>query len=717
MCWKYVPFCLSLSFSPFATYLLFRGVRLSECGDDAWRIQEGRGWGCLHMRRGQARVRAEDTVEDGARLIRGECFCVTAPVWRATDWRRWRLRGRRIARREHDPRLVDTVCGELRGWWTMRDGGDGVEDACGAGFLRDGAACTRARALPSAPSLCWGRRVLRTAGAGGARNGGIGDGMHALVLKHGTGRMATRNDDRRVAQDVRATSSAELTGDVRRRGTGNPSVPWRRDCDARRWRRRGTAPVSAPPLYGVVGWAGGQGARCSRGIAMCFRGDRVSPDSRLRPSCLCLIVLASSEARGAEGRRDVGAVVRAEPGAPVDSKMETRCASTSGVGSDGRAAPQLVPTHLVLPYLSSRRRNAGAPYAVGLALACTAASFCSQALLIMGGGEIEILMLSSELSMHNTISSFLILFFPLRPPSTFTSDINLSFSRYIVRMLGSAHKYGLRIHFDMHTIPGSQSGYNHSGTLGKVNVLNVIMGVADPEYIDGIPMFRIMNGALSENDREGPAHIFHNGLRAGNGPLISIEGIAAWAGFLPSSDRITLDTHTRRTLPSTSSRTTRPSRRARAPRSRAASGMCSRATLGGLRLTLDVVCLFSCAMDTYLTSVNGCQHYDGDCSLWLHLSTWNATGKVRLCSSPSRVRTRFRIVCTSVTRLILTAASQRVVLNDQLSSFVKLRHPSRWLQTRPGAARPSGITESPAKAQQISGSSVNPTESSASLGW
>ncbi|KAJ7450710.1 hypothetical protein B0H11DRAFT_1743032, partial [Mycena galericulata] len=88
-----------------------------------------------------------------------------------------------------------------------------------------------------------------------------------------------------------------------------------------------------------------------------------------------------------------------------------------------------------------------------------------------------------------------------------------------------AHKYGLRIYFDLHTIPGSHSGYNHSGTLGKVNVLNVIMGIADvqrrlyyirivvefirqPEYIDGIPIFRIMNGALGENDREGPAHIF-----------------------------------------------------------------------------------------------------------------------------------------------------------------------------------------------------------------
>ncbi|KAJ7488597.1 hypothetical protein B0H11DRAFT_2013047, partial [Mycena galericulata] len=84
--------------------------------------------------------------------------------------------------------------------------------------------------------------------------------------------------------------------------------------------------------------------------------------------------------------------------------------------------------------------------------------------------------------------------------------------KYIVRMLGSAHKYGLRIHFDMHTIPGShrlqplwdsrkgQRPQRHHGRRGRAAraVLHriVVEFIPQPEYIDGIPMFRIMNGAL-----------------------------------------------------------------------------------------------------------------------------------------------------------------------------------------------------------------------------
>ncbi|KAJ7443641.1 hypothetical protein B0H11DRAFT_2250558 [Mycena galericulata] len=171
-------------------------------------------------------------------------------------------------------------------------------------------------------------------------------------------------------------------------------------------------------------------------------------------------------------------------------------------------------------------------------------------------------------------------------------------------MLSSARKYGLRINFDLHTIPGSQNGYNHSGTLGQVNVLNVIMGVADAQralyYIPSSSNSfrspststasnhkrsarRARSGRISSHPRASPfppslpplfrgnsrCHFAsyleaHNsipnitGYGAGNGHLISIhdgfEGVAAYAGFLSSSDRITLDTHTHRTLSSTSSR-------------------------------------------------------------------------------------------------------------------------------------------------------------------
>ena len=85
--------------------------------------------------------------------------------------------------------------------------------------------------------------------------------------------------------------------------------------------------------------------------------------------------------------------------------------------------------------------------------------------------------------------------------------------RYIVRLLGWARKYGLRVNLDLHTAPGSQNGYNHSGKLGQVNFLRGVMGYANAErmlgYIriitefisqdewkDVVPMFGIINEAL-----------------------------------------------------------------------------------------------------------------------------------------------------------------------------------------------------------------------------
>lgn len=33
-----------------------------------------------------------------------------------------------------------------------------------------------------------------------------------------------------------------------------------------------------------------------------------------------------------------------------------------------------------------------------------------------------------------------------------------------------ARKYGLRVELDLHTVPGSQNGLNHSGRLGSINL-------------------------------------------------------------------------------------------------------------------------------------------------------------------------------------------------------------------------------------------------------
>ena len=73
-----------------------------------------------------------------------------------------------------------------------------------------------------------------------------------------------------------------------------------------------------------------------------------------------------------------------------------------------------------------------------------------------------------------------------------------------------ARKYGLRINLDLHALPGSQNGWNHSGRLGTINVLYGPMGInnaersldyiriiaefiSQPEYSDVVVMFGIIN--------------------------------------------------------------------------------------------------------------------------------------------------------------------------------------------------------------------------------
>jgi glucan 1,3-beta-glucosidase len=76
-----------------------------------------------------------------------------------------------------------------------------------------------------------------------------------------------------------------------------------------------------------------------------------------------------------------------------------------------------------------------------------------------------------------------------------------------------ARKYGIRINLDLHALPGSQNGWNHSGRLGTINVLNGPMGIANaqraldyiriltefiaqPQYNNVVTMFGITNEPL-----------------------------------------------------------------------------------------------------------------------------------------------------------------------------------------------------------------------------
>ena len=86
---------------------------------------------------------------------------------------------------------------------------------------------------------------------------------------------------------------------------------------------------------------------------------------------------------------------------------------------------------------------------------------------------------------------------------------------YILRMFRWARKYGLRVNLDLHTIPGSQNGYNHSGKDGQINFLMGVMGyanaqrtlgylriitefIAQEQYQSVVPMFGIVNEARTQ---------------------------------------------------------------------------------------------------------------------------------------------------------------------------------------------------------------------------
>ncbi|KZT57294.1 glycoside hydrolase family 5 protein [Calocera cornea HHB12733] len=145
---------------------------------------------------------------------------------------------------------------------------------------------------------------------------------------------------------------------------------------------------------------------------------------------------------------------------------------------------------------------------------------------------------------------------------------------YFLKAIQWARKYGLRINMDLHTIPGSQNGWNHSGKLGPINFLFGVMGIANaqrtlsylrtltefvsqPQYKNVVQVFGIVNEAwmpvIGQPELEAFYLEAHNTMRnitgfgEGNGPFITIHdgfaGMQAWYGWLTGSDRIGLDTH------------------------------------------------------------------------------------------------------------------------------------------------------------------------------
>ena len=152
---------------------------------------------------------------------------------------------------------------------------------------------------------------------------------------------------------------------------------------------------------------------------------------------------------------------------------------------------------------------------------------------------------------------------------------------YFLKAIEWARKYGIRINLDLHAVPGSQNGWNHSGRLGPINFLNGVMGIANaqrtldyirilaefisqPEYSNIIQYFGIINepaagiGPAGGNYPKSAIQAFYaeayriiravGGNGNGNGPVISIHeaffGIGGWTDFLPGADRLAMDQHT-----------------------------------------------------------------------------------------------------------------------------------------------------------------------------
>jgi glucan 1,3-beta-glucosidase len=141
--------------------------------------------------------------------------------------------------------------------------------------------------------------------------------------------------------------------------------------------------------------------------------------------------------------------------------------------------------------------------------------------------------------------------------------------RYLLRGIEWARKYGLRISLDVHGLPGSQNGWNHSGRQGAIGWLNGTDGslnaqrsldihdqlskfFAQDRYKNIIAFYGLVNEpkmtALKTSDvltwtSSAYSKVRANGVSAfivfGDG----FEGLANWKGQLQDQSGLVLDVH------------------------------------------------------------------------------------------------------------------------------------------------------------------------------
>ncbi|KAL8715811.1 MAG: hypothetical protein Q9220_000478 [cf. Caloplaca sp. 1 TL-2023] len=141
--------------------------------------------------------------------------------------------------------------------------------------------------------------------------------------------------------------------------------------------------------------------------------------------------------------------------------------------------------------------------------------------------------------------------------------------RYLLRAIEYCRKYGLRVNLDLHALPGSQNGWNHSGRQGAIGWLNGTDGAvnaqrsldihtqlstffAQPRYKNVIVIYGLANEpkmiALPTSDvldweTKAAAIVRKSGMQqylaVGDGFL----GLSKWKGQLSGVQNVILDVH------------------------------------------------------------------------------------------------------------------------------------------------------------------------------
>ncbi|KAI4155524.1 MAG: hypothetical protein L6R39_001217 [Caloplaca ligustica] len=141
--------------------------------------------------------------------------------------------------------------------------------------------------------------------------------------------------------------------------------------------------------------------------------------------------------------------------------------------------------------------------------------------------------------------------------------------RYLLRAIEYCRKYGLRVNLDLHALPGSQNGWNHSGRQGAIGWLNGTDGAlnaqrsldihtqlstffAQPRYKNVITIYGLANepkmialptSAVLDWETKAAAIVRKSGMQqylaVGDGFL----GLSKWKGQLSGVQNVILDVH------------------------------------------------------------------------------------------------------------------------------------------------------------------------------